>query len=375
MMRRRLVVAAALLGLSATSVHAQNAIVEQCGTLEPRYEPATAGTIIAATYPATYQNIERQTRFVCGHVASAVTALQPTVGISFSGGNPVLGTATTLGTRFGLLPRVSVTARATIALAEAPDFLDYASRIESSGEQLPPIGSMMVPVGSFQGDVSVGVFNGVSLGLISGVGAVDLLGSISMVPRIEQIGMEKPILSVAGGARVGMIKQGLLMPGLSVSGMYRRMGSSSFGSIDDDDPGEFRTDLTTLSLRAIASKGLLLFDFAAGVGYDRYSGGVSFGARVLCESAECRAANAGAPVAVSARVSDAHLQTAAWNVFGNASMSLLLVRFIAEVGYQKSLDLLSVEDLRAGTGVNEAFWEEELKAGKLFGSIGIRLAI
>lgn len=355
-MRRRIVVAAGLLGLCATPAYAQNELLQQCAQLSVQYTGVPP-------LLSDQERIDQQVRVMCGHVASAMTALQPGIGIAFSGGNPVLGTGTTLGTRLGFLPRVSVTGRANVALVEAPDVRDFAG--ETEGGQLPPISTTLVPLGALQADLLVGVFNGISLGpMVSGLGAVDLLGSVSFFPKIERVGMQAPIFNVGGGARVGILGGGLLVPAVSVSAMYRRMSDVQFFSMEDGHPGEFRTELSTLSGRLIASKGLVFFDLALGAGYDRYAGDVGFGARVREGS-----------TTATIDVPDTRLKTSAWNVFGNVGINMLLLKLVAEVGYQNSLDVLSEAELRAGTGVEQPFSEGDLKGGKLFGSIGLRLAI
>jgi hypothetical protein len=353
-MRRQIVGAAGLIGLLAVPAYAQNRLVEQCSGDLLSYSPAGAE---ASLPPAERARLEQQVRILCGHATNTLTALQPAVGIAFSGGNPVLGTGTTFGTRLGFLPRVSVTGRANVALVEIPKLFDF----DPGDGDLPALEAGYVPLPALQADVVVGVFNGLSLGF----GSVDLLGSVAYFPRIEGAGMQDAILNLGGGARVGIVRQGLLLPGVSVSAMYRSMGDVQFGSLEAGDVGQFATNLRTFSLRGVVSKGLLFVDLAAGAGYDRYSGDVSLAAR-RCQSSSCA-------VSVTAAVPSTKLQTAAWNVFGNAGLSLLVLNLIAEVGYQKSLDVLTAAELRQGTGEDASF--TELQGGKLFGSLGVRLTL
>ena len=353
---KRVLTSVMALGLLAGPVAAQDDLLTGCGAMTIQYSPVAP--------PFGQADAEEQLRYLCGQVVNALTNVQPTIGIGFTGGNHVLGTASTLGRRLGLFPRISVTARANAALADVPNLLDgFDATLDENGD-LPPMETSMVPLGSLQGDVALGLFNGFPLG----IGAIDVLGSVSLIPAIEETGLAEHIINWGAGARVGILKQGLVMPGLSVSGMYRKMGEVSFGSVADGDPGEFATDLSTLSLRAAISKGILAFDFAAGAGYDIYTSDVAFDFELECPATEC-----GTPTTV--RPSEpitGELQTAAWNVFGNAGLSLLVLNLVGEVGYQKATEVITAEDLQEAGLPDRSPTAEDLSGGRLFGSIGLR---
>lgn len=361
-----------LVGLSP--VMAQDDLLEACGATEIQYSPAPP--------PFGQDNINEQFRFLCGQVVSALTTVQPTVGIAFTGGAHTLGTATTIGRRLGLVPRISVTARANAALADIPTLLgDYEAQIDPDGE-LPAMGTTRVPVGSLQGDVTVGLFNGFSVGpAAGGFGAVDLLGSVSWVPAFEEAGLEEDIINWGVGARLGLLRQGLVTPGLSVSGMYRNMGEVSFGDIDDGDPAHFATDMSTISLRAAVSKGLLTFDFTAGGGYDIYTSDVLMDFELICP-AGTPPSGCGTPTTLRPLNPETgetgitgELQTAAWNVYGNVGLNLLLLNVVGEIGYQKATDLVTLDDLRDSGLADEDSLADDLDDGRFFGSIGLRLTL
>src|SRR5690606_29946809 len=106
--------------------------------------------------------------------------------------------------------------------------------------------------------------------MVGGLGSIDLLGSVAFLPTIDEVGLSRSIMNYGAGARVGLLRQGTLVPGISISGMYRRMGAVAFGDVNDPvdpDPGEFATNLETLSVRGVISKGILIFDLAVGAGY------------------------------------------------------------------------------------------------------------
>lgn len=344
----------------------------QPGDIEVQNANPAAGPLVDE---ARNQAID-QVRFLCSQVGMTLSNVQPTVGIAFSGGNPVLGTAGTIGTRFGFVPRFSITARANAALADLPDiFDDYAARIDPSQQELPPVETARIPLGSIQGDLAIGVFNGFPLGpALGGLGAIDLLGSIAFIPVIEEAGIEEAIINWGAGARIGILDGGLATPAVSVSGMYRKMDEVTFGDLDEGDPGRFSTDLSVLSLRAAVSKGIAVVDFTVGAGYDRYTSDPAFNFALECETTECQAAalDPTRPLVMTmAQDITGELETAAWNVFGNVGFDLSLLNVVAEVGYQQATDVIESDDIEGGRPLTE----DEIGGGNLFGSLGLRVTI
>ena len=62
---------------------------------------------------------------LCRDVVVSVQILQPELGMVLAGGNPVLGTASPVGTKFRLMPRFNIGGRISVGRAEIPDVLDY----------------------------------------------------------------------------------------------------------------------------------------------------------------------------------------------------------------------------------------------------------
>ncbi|MFO7895172.1 MAG: hypothetical protein R6U63_15775 [Longimicrobiales bacterium] len=374
---KRLATFVVALFLVATPAKAQD-LIDACapGQLTIVADPPLPGGT------AVPQDIQNQFSFVCGQVANALSNVQPSIGVAFSGGSHTLGTATTIGRRLGLFPRISVTARVNAALAEVPDVFGggFAPTVTDGGtvSAMPTSG---IPVASLQADAVVGLFNGFSFGpMIGGVGAVDLLGSVSFIPAVQQvqdvIGLEDNIINMGIGARVGILKQGLVMPGVSVSGMYRRMGEVTFGDLETPDPAAFATDLSVMSLRAGVSKGLLMFDVLAGAGYDIYTSDTRFNWNLEydCTAPTCDPAQT---IALQPQEAVAgELKTAAWNVHANVGMSILLLNIVGEVGYQKATDLIDADALSgANIPSDQDLTETALEGGRFFASLGVRLTL
>jgi hypothetical protein len=372
---KRVALFVAALYLIASPAAAQQDLLDACapGQLVIQTNPSLpAGVNIP-------QGIQDQFSFLCGQVATALSNVQPSIGIAFSGGAHTLGTATTIGRRLGFMPRISVTARVNGAFAKAPNILggDFQPAVTDGGS----VGAMStagIPMMALQGDVVVGLFNGFSFTpLIGGLGAVDLLGSVSFIPAMSPIdsiiGLDESIINVGVGARVGILKQGLVMPGISVSAMYRTMGDVAFGNMDAPDPAAFSTDLSVISLRAGISKGVAMLDLAAGAGYDIYTSDTQFNWNLTYN---CSAATCGTAQTVDLQPTEpvaGQLKTAAWNVHGNVGLNLLLLNVVGEVGYQKATEVLDAAAFQSAGLPDQAPTSEDLKGGRFFASLGVRL--
>lgn len=356
-----------LISLCARPVQAQDALFEHCGQID------APGRITALTGSSeAWQLIEPRLRSFCNQVVSTMGRLQPIVGVAFSGGNPVLGTGSALGSRFGV-PRFSVTGRVNLAVAEVPDLIDSNVR-QLSAESLTsqPLQSSSYPIPSIQVDVAVGLLDGFSVTpAIGGVGAIDLLGSVSFVPAVRAILLEDAVVSIGGGARIGILEGGPVTPGVSISGMYRRLTDVEVGNMQQGDAAQFRADLSTWSGRAVVSKGLLMVDVAAGAGIDHYSGDVAIAWALECRVSECLAVNGNQPIIVAGDA-DGDLSTTAWNVFGNIGLNVGLLKVVGEVGYQRLTDPDRLDAYRDAP--NGPVLADQLGAGSLFTSFGVRFA-
>ncbi|HEV2146385.1 MAG TPA: hypothetical protein VGR37_03120 [Longimicrobiaceae bacterium] len=319
----------------------------------------------------------------CFTVAQAVESAQPQLGIVLTGGNPTLGTASAGGIRLGIVPRVSATAKANLVFVRLPDIL--AGSAGGAAQTLSRAAG--IPVPALSGTASVGVYPGVSLApTVGGVGAVDVLGSATWIPLgsfdVSGFSDDTPDFSYGVGARLGLLRESFITPGLSVSLMYHRLGTVSYGDVCAEpllggiteqrdgytaqagacmgggDPGEFSVDLVGWSSRGAVSKRLFGLGLTAGVGYDRFSSDASFGFRTRCP--------AGATGNCFARFSGLEVDNDRWSGFVNGSFSLLVATLAAEVGW------LQGDTPIRGFPTASDF---DPKQGTFFGSIGFRLAL
>ncbi|MGK7312561.1 MAG: hypothetical protein ACN0LA_10035 [Candidatus Longimicrobiales bacterium M2_2A_002] len=372
---KRLLLFIFALAVAAAPARAQQDLLNACS---PDNLTIVASPPVPGGVPS---DVENQFSFLCGQVASTLSNVQPSVGIAFSGGAHTLGSYSTIGRRLGLLPRISVTARVNGAFADVPDILGGAfDPAVTDGGTVAGMPTTGIPVLSVQGDVVVGLFNGFSFGpALGGLGAIDLLGSVSFIPSIQDvedaIGLDETIFNYGIGARVGILQQGLVVPGVAISAMYRNMGDVTFGDMDNPAPAAFASDLSVISLRAGISKGFAMLDLAAGAGYDIYTSDTRLNWNLTYE---CPASRCGTAQTVQLRPESplaGELESAAWNVHANAGLNLMLLNVVGEVGYQKATDVLDVDAFQEAGLPQQAPTLEALDGGRFFASLGVRVTL
>jgi len=320
---------AVALGWSPAPVHAQPLdIVNRCATGE--------GSDAA--------------REVCRLAAQAIEISQPRIGLAAAGGNPVPGTASTIGMRLASTPRVSVAARTTGVWVRLPPVRDV-SRREGNGFILPSINV----------DGAVGVFQGFSpVPTVGGVGSIDVLASFGLVAAPGASGISNGSTGTIGaGVRLGILRESFLFPGVSLTGSYRRLGTITVGDPDlDRDDGFYRLSGNSVAgVRATVGKRILSVGATAGVGYDRFRSNVRVGAR--------DPAGEGAESWIRFGVDG--VSTTRFTAFANVAWTMMILNLVGELGWQSGGERVPGE-LPPGVRV------EPGRRG-LFGSLAARLTI
>src|SRR5260370_4466220 len=199
----------------------------------------------------------------CNTAVDAMNAFRPLAGIVISGGKPVLGTA---GPLVGV-GHMAFSARVTATKVALPN----PDSAFTSGSSVAAGYNGALPAPVVEG--SLGVLRGMGGGLLS----IDALGSavllptnqvanLSVDPNATRIG--SVALGIGYGARVGVIKGGLLIPSVSVSWMHRHLPRLQYGDVNTNGQMDFAMALDATNIRAIAGMRLLLFEVAAGPGRD-----------------------------------------------------------------------------------------------------------
>src|SRR5688572_21102686 len=87
----------AIVFLLPSALRAQERLLQQCSTIS-----------------------SSNSRLFCNMVVEAIEIAQPRFGLALAGGNPLAGSASTLGMRVGSVPRIAAEARVTAVKADLP---------------------------------------------------------------------------------------------------------------------------------------------------------------------------------------------------------------------------------------------------------------
>ena len=277
----------------------------------------------------------------CRLAVGAARVIQPRLAAALFGGNPVPGTASTLGMRLGSLPRMSLAFRVTGAPTELPPIQDRAA-----GE-----GSRALLTG-ITADGALGVLSGFSpLPTIGGVLSLDLIARAAILPLASSKGFDDGAAwGFAAGARLGALRESFTLPGLAVTGTYGRIGTTAFGDPEaGSTDGFFEGAITDLRLGVAATKRLGLVGLTAGAAYNRYSSDLTAGFRdgLLGQRMEVSGD------AVHGR----------WSAYGNAAFTVLIFQASAELGWQ---DAPVPDGIPADIGLDPVGW---------FGGLAFRISI
>lgn len=308
--------------------------------------PLLIGALTLAAAPVAAQDAEcgafaGASRRICDAALDATRAFHPVAGLLVSGGNPVLGTASTLGG----LGHFSVTARANAAEVVLPD-----PAYDGSLGEVPSSEELYAPVPLLE--AAAGIYEGLPSGLLS----IDLLASAQLLPtdQVEGFSVDPAArhigdvaLGLGYGLRVGVLRGEGPLPAVSVSAMRRHVPTLTYGDLEAGDEFRYGLDLDVTNLRLVAGKQLAAFQLAVGIGWDRYTGDAEIRLRE----------DAGPSVTVELKES----RTLA---FINAGLDLAAVSIVGEAGYQSGRDRELSTD----------FEDYDTTDGKLFAGLGLRLS-
>lgn len=221
-----------------------------------------AGDTVAAQSPESYAaacGIAGGSTAVCMDGAVSGRAMMGAIGLAAAGGNSVPGTATTLGSRVGGGPRIS-------------PFLSIGR--SGGGTPAATAGDLSSGVTSVRGGVALGLFDGLRLmPTVGGFLSVDVIatGSVEMLP--DAVASSGASRSFGAGVRVGILREGFSVPGISIS-IARRYSRESIQA-SPPSAQAVTVDPKTSSVRATIGKDAGGVELLAGWGWDSYSGDVS----------------------------------------------------------------------------------------------------
>lgn len=293
---------------------------------------------VSSAHTAQAQTCAGGAAQACNATVHDLMVLQPRLGIGLVGGNPVAGASSTLGMRIGRVPRITVAGRLTGVRADVRDddlFL------------------------SMNLDAAVGIFSGLTLlPTIGGFGSVDAIASAGKVFLADRVSSEDPG-SWALGLRLGLLRESFTAPGVSITGMYRRIGDVEFSSAapGGDVESYAMTDNSAFSVRAVVGKRLFVLGATAGIGWDKYKSDIGV---------ERSVASLPGQLDTTEFVKDGH-KSDRKTIFGNVSWTMLVLHVVVEGGWQAGGDQFAFP---LPTGQSS-----KTEDGTYYGSLAIRLAL
>ncbi|MDB4915821.1 MAG: hypothetical protein JWM95_3465 [Gemmatimonadetes bacterium] len=251
-MKRNFLVAASLSVFAFGSVMAQDLATSPCAS---------------GTSTAGIPNATRAAQDACTQAYDLFQFMAPQLGLALAGGNATLGTGSTLGG----LGHFSIGVRANVLQSSLPQVQNFTQ--SPSGAQRSTLPTKDQYLGLPTADAAIGIFPGIPLGLTN-IGGIDLLVSASYVPDVTSGTVTvKPSSSVqvGYGARVGILQESIVVPGVSVTYLKRDLPTTTIIGISGNNSLAVNNlEEKTSAWRIVGSKSFLLFGLAAGYGMDKY---------------------------------------------------------------------------------------------------------
>ena len=319
---------------------------------------AQANTCPAGTTTAGIPDRQRATQDACQIGVDVFQLLAPQLGVAMTGGNATLGQGGTLGG----LGHFSVGVRANVLAGDIPDVDSDSYNPSITGRQPSrTLETKTQALGLPAVDAAIGIFKGIPLGLTN-IGGVDLLLSAAYVPSIGTEGEDAFVvapesnLKIGYGARVGLLQESLIVPGVSVTYLKRDLPRTSiFASSSDIDLAIRDVSVETTAFRVVASKSLLFFGLAAGVGQDKYD-----------QSAVIQATTTQSGISATSDEITLSQDLTRTNYFVDVSLNLPFIKVVGEIGQ------VTGGSLPAGVPYN-TFSSGGVTQSRTYGSVGLRI--
>jgi hypothetical protein len=329
-MMKRLIVA---VSLAAAPLYAQG-VDPQCAPGSTAVDPATI------------------TSDACQKALDLFQYMAPQLGISLSGGNPVLGQGGTVGG----IGHFRFDVRANVLMGSLPK-VQEAGVSYSGAQQTSYVTSNQI-LGMPSANAEIGLFGGLPLG-ITKVGGVDALLTGTYVPNVNASNVSLQAtagnLKIGYGARIGLLQESIFVPGVSATWMKRDLPSVDIATSVADGSGA-SSDLQVRNLsqkttawRIMASKSLILLNVAAGMGQDKYDSKAAVTAFV-------NYAGVG-----TERTVDMKQSVTRTNYFADLTVNLILFKIVGEVG-----------QVSGGSIPTYNKFDAPADKSRLYGSVGIR---
>ena len=295
----------------------------------------------------------RASQDACQKAIDLFQYLAPQLATSVAGGNATLGQAGSLGG----LGHFSAGFRINALQGSLPQVQNVTPVVTGEVKSNYDTKTQLFPMPT--AELAIGIFKGLPLA-ITNVGGIDLLVSAAYLPEFNSSGVSVKVpngsLKLGYGARVGILQESLLVPGVSVSYVRRDLPTVNIAANSGNDSLYVNNfSLKTTAWRVVASKGLLLFGLAAGVGQDKYETSTDVSAHIAARAVPPISAFTSVPVSLSQNITRT-------NVFADLSLNLLLFKLTGEIG-QVSGGTINTYNTFSGTQAADS---------RIYGSVGAR---
>ena len=288
----------------------------------------------------------------CQQAFDVYQFMAPQLGLALTGGNATAGQGGVLGG----LGHLSVGVRVNGFHGKLPDVNNPAFAQSINGAQRRTLPTTDEWVGLPTADAAVGLFKGFPFGL-SNVLGLDALVSMSYVPTLSQSDFSVTPGSnfqFGYGARIGLISESIVTPGLSFTWLQRDLPKTDLvANLAGASLSVTDTKVSTKAWRVVASKNLIMFSVAGGIGQDKYD-----------QSAVVRGSVTQGGVGVTAEAPGTSESLSRVNFFGDLTYNLPLLKIAAEIGHATGGTVETYNSFSGGRA-DQSY---------TYGSLGIRLS-
>ena len=284
----------------------------------------------------------------CNTAVDLFNYMAPQLGSLVAGGNTTLGQGGSLGGPGHFV----ISVRGNVLKGSLPEIDNYTPSVTNRQPETINAKDQILAFPAV--DFGFGLFAGLPLG-VTKVGGVDILLNAAYIPAYSGPGIKVEVpsgsLKIGYGARIGLLEESLIVPGIGFSYMKRDLPTVSIagdmaGGTSSLNVSDLRVN--TSSWRLTASKSLIMFGLAAGVGQDK-----------LSSSAAIQATVAG----LSSTSFKGKQDLTRTTYFADFSFNLMLAKLVAEIG-STSGGTVPTYNTYSGTAAD---------ASRLFGSVGLRI--
>ncbi len=351
-MKKQLVMAGVAVALSSGAVLAQGG-----GLTSPVCPPGSSTTVGGVSVP----DATKIAQDACQQAYDVYQVMSPQLGLALAGGNATIGQGSVLGG----LGHFSVGVRGNVFNGRLPQVDKFTQSTDGAKQRVLPTKDQVL--GLPTADAAIGIFKGLPLALTNILG-VDALVSAAYVPSIDDDNIQitpKNNWQFGWGARVGLLSESIVVPGVSVTWIERALPETKITG--QSTAGGNKASLTidnfkvkTSAWRVVASKSFIIFGLAAGVGQDKYDQSAAISATF---QGTCSAGAFSTPCTGSTSVPGTSQTMTRTNMFADLSLNLPLFKIVAEAG-----------QVSGGTVNTYNSFGDRADRSQPYGSLGLRLS-